>query len=122
MISLYCCICCRVKHLQHRTERQTGVQTSSRKIIITSTLIVGSFLLAWGPPSWLFMFMVANLVGSGVMPPAARALVTSVHVLQVLNATLDAIMYAIRLEEIIKSYRLAFDRLKRMLVETKEHS
>ena len=31
MISLYCCICCRVKRLNHRTERQTGIQTSSRK-------------------------------------------------------------------------------------------
>ena len=112
MISLYCCICCRVKRLQNRTERQTGVQTISRKTIITTSLIVGSFLLAWGPPSWIFL-MILFMVRSPSMRPAVRALVTSAHVLQVLNATLDALIYAMRLGEIRKGYRLAFDKLKR---------
>ena len=111
MIIVYCCICCRVKGLQQRTERQTGVQTSSRKTVITTSLIVGSFLLAWGPPSWLLL-MIPFAIGTGSMRPAARALVTSAHVLQVLNATLDALIYAMRLEEIRKSYRLAFHKLK----------
>ena len=110
IIIVYCCICCRVKGLQHRTERQPGVQPSSRKTVITTSLIVGSFLLAWGP-SWLLL-MIPFVIGSGSMRSSARALVTSAHVLQVLNATLDAVIYAMRLEEIRKSYRLAFHKLK----------
>ena len=43
MISSYSCVCCRVKRLQNRTGRLTGVQTSSRKTIITTSFIVGSF-------------------------------------------------------------------------------
>ena len=110
VISLYCCICCRVKKLQNRTERLTGVQTGSRKTVITTSFIVGSFLLAWGPPWILLMF---PLIFAGVgLQPAERALISSTNVLQVLNATLDALIYAIRLEEIRQGYRIAFDKLK----------
>ena len=57
MIILYCCICCRVHRLQRRRKRQIGVQTSTRRTLITTALIVGTFLLAWGPPSWLLLMV-----------------------------------------------------------------
>ena len=46
------------------------------------------------------------------LEPAERAFISSTDVLQVLNATLDALIYAIRLEEIRQSYRIAFYKLK----------
>ena len=111
MISLYCCVCCRVRILRQRTERLTGVQTNTRKTVITTSCIVGSFLLAWGPPSWILL-MIPLVIASDILQPAERALISSTYVLQVLNATLDALIYAIRLDEIRQSYRIAFEKLK----------
>ena len=111
MITLYCCICCRVRGQQRSTERHTGVQRSSRKLIITTLLIVGSFLLAWAPISWILL-VVIFIISIESPLRAARVLLTSAHVLQVLNATLDALIYAIRLEEIRQRYRIVFNKLK----------
>ena len=109
MMFLYCCIYCGARNLQRRTERRTGIQRNTRKTLVTTILIVLTFFFAWGP----VIVIPAIFDDTGhVYRPAERAIHSSLYILQVLNATLDALIYAIRLEEIRKRYTLVIWKLK----------
>ena len=111
MIVLYCLVCCGARNLQHRREKQTGVHRSIKKTLLTTILIVGTFAFCWGPVS-AFMILLAALGFVDETRPSVKAFLSSSSILQILNASLDALIYAIRLDDIRTRYTFLCNKLK----------
>ena len=106
LLFTYCRMCCEICQLSKRSYRMTGHGISQRKSSITTCFIILSFLICWLPGSFI-LSMFAYFPGSdnGV---ASVGMANTMFILQVVNAIIDPVLYALRLPEVRHCYRDIF--------------
>ena len=121
MLFIYIKICIKIHHRhtglnirQHIRQNQNRDNMLNRKPIITTLLIVGSFVLCWLP---MCLFQIILIIVVRVNPMVLRKFTTTLqdvdqylYDLLLLNCIIDPIIYAVRMPEVRLGYQRLFMR------------
>ena len=115
LLYLYVCIFLEVKKMLARHQSLNQDSMHSRKAIITTLLIVGTFMICWVPNS---LYQIALFV---MWYTERESLIISINnlilintllwILMLSNAVCDPIIYALRLSEVQQGYKTMFKRI-----------
>lgn len=126
MMYMYVRIYIRVwRHQRARTSSQQATQRS-KKTLITTLLILGTFIICWLPIcAFNISLIVLGQVNSDFVEEKINVLVTTEHYLinlLLLNGVCDPIIYAVRIREVQVGYRILFGRCCSFLLRHPKYS
>ena len=119
----------RLNHLQEdktrRSPRGLTTLTRNKKALVTTLMILGSFMLCWLPLCLFQIILVIQVsVDRSVVEPVIAALVDAdqyLYDLLLLNAICDPIVYAIRMPEVQFGYRRLYVKCTRRFRRQAHH-
>lgn len=123
IVFIYTRIYFEVKKIQAKTRHVPNYTLHNNKAIITTLVIIGTFIICWLPNCIFQITMIAqiHLNNKVVYKLFDTFLLISkyLHILQLTNCIIDPIIYAVRLKIVKTGYRNFLKRLREMFQEVK---